>query len=159
MAVTTEILESWRAPARVIRRKLAAGEREDKALATLFGACFLLFVAQWPALSRASFLDPSVPLDARLGGALMGAIFLLPLLAYAMAAVARLVARAMGGRGSGFGARIALFWAMLAVSPLVLFHGMIRGFLGEGIQATVVGLLVLAGFLYLWISMMIEAER
>lgn len=159
MAVTTEILESWRAPARVIRRKLEGGVREDRALATLFGACFLLFVAQWPALSRASFLDPSMPLDARIGGALMGAIFLLPLVAYAVAALARFVARVLGGRGTAFGARIALFWAMLAVSPLVLFHGLIRGFLGEGLQATVVGLLVLAGFLYLWIAMMIEAER
>jgi hypothetical protein len=159
MAVTTDILQTWRSPARVIRAKLDGGAREDRALATLFGACFLLFVAQWPALSRASFLDPSVPLDARIGGALMGAIFLLPLLAYAVAGVARLVARALGGKGTGLGARMALFWAMLAVSPVVLFHGLLRGFVGEGVQATVVGLLVLAAFLYLWLAMMIEAER
>lgn len=159
MAVTTDILRTWRAPGAVIRDRLAGGPREDRALATLFGACFLLFVAQWPALSRQSYFDPSVPLDARIGGALMGAMFLLPLIAYALAGVARLVANALGGRGTGFGARMALFWAMLAVSPIVLFHGLLRGFLGDGLQTTAVGLLVLVSFLYLWLAMMIEAER
>ena len=33
-------------------------------------ACALIFVAQWPRLSRAAFLDPSIELNARLAGAL-----------------------------------------------------------------------------------------
>ena len=52
-----------------------------------------------------------------------------------------------------------LFWALLVVSPLALLNGLVAGFVGQGPGATAVGVLVLVGFLYLWISMLIEAER
>lgn len=159
MAVTTDILQSYRHPRAVIRRKLAAGPREDRALATLMLACGLIFVAQWPGLSRQAHFDPSIPLDARLGGALMGAVFLLPPVAYLIAGLSHLAARAFGGSGSPYGARLALFWSLLAVSPLMLFHGLIRGLLDPGPQQVVVGLGVLAAFLYLWLNALIEAER
>lgn len=159
MPVTTDILRAWRSPRRLIREKLAAGVREDRALATLMGASVLIFVAQWPGLSRAAHFDPSVPLDARLSGALLATIFMLPLLAYIFAAGSHLVARLLGGKGSWFSARLALFWAMLAISPMMLFNGLVAGFIGAGPAATLVGVLVMAGFLYLWINMLIEAER
>lgn len=159
MPVTTDILRAWRSPRRLIREKLAAGVREDRALATLMGASVLIFVAQWPGLSRAAHFDPSVPLDARLSGALLATIFMLPLLAYTFAAGSHLVARLLGGKGSWFSARLALFWAMLAISPMMLFNGLVAGFIGAGPAATLVGVLVMAGFLYLWINMLIEAER
>ncbi|MFN3641877.1 MAG: YIP1 family protein [Gemmobacter sp.] len=159
MSVTARILATWRDPRGVMRAHLAAGPREDRALAVLFGACLLIFVAQWPGLSRAAHLDPAVPLDARIGGALMGTVFLVPLLAYAVAAASHLAARAMGGRGSWFGARMALFWSLLAVSPLMLLQGLVAGFLGPGLAATLVGVAVLAGFLFLWLSALAEAER
>ena len=114
----------------VLRRKLAGGAREDRALATLFGACLLIFVAQWPGLSRAAHLEPEIPLDARLGGALMAWLFIAPLAAYVIAAVSHAVARLLGGRGSWFGARLALFWALLAASPLWLLNGLVAGLIG-----------------------------
>lgn len=159
MAVTLDMLRSWRDPRGVIRRKLADGPREDRAVATLMGACILVFVAQWPRLSREAFFDPSIPFEARMGGALMGTVFLLPLLLYAVAAVSHLVARALGGKGSWFSARLALFWAMLAVSPLMLLNGLVAGFLGQGPALVAVGAVVGIGFLYLWINMLVEAER
>lgn len=159
MSVTTDILRSYLSPRLVMRRKLAAGPREDRAMATLMGACLLSFVAQWPGLARASFLDPSVPLDARIGGALLGAVFMMPILAYAMAGISRLVARVLGGHGTGYGSRIALFWAFLAVSPLMLLQGLVGGFIGAGPADTAVRLVVLAAFLFLWINNLIEAER
>lgn len=159
MPVTTDILRAWRAPRRLIREKLGAGVREDRALAVLMGAAILFFVAQWPGLSRQAYFDPSVPLEARLSGALLATVFLLPLLAYAFAAGSHLLARILGGKGNWFSARLALFWSMLAISPLMLFNGLVAGFIGEGPAATLVGLLVMAGFLYLWLNMLIEAER
>ena len=36
-----------------------------------WAACALLFVAQWPVHARAAFYDPAMPLEARLGGALL----------------------------------------------------------------------------------------
>lgn len=159
MAVTLDILRAWRDPKGLLRQKLGAGQREDRAFAVLMGACALVFVAQWPRLSREAFYRPDVPFEARLGGALMAVMFLLPLILYLLAALSHLLARVVGGKGSWFSARLALFWALLAVSPLMLLHGLVAGFLGQGTQATVVGGLVAAGFLYLWLNMLVEAER
>lgn len=158
MPVTSDILASYRDPRAVIRRKLAAGVREDRALATLMGACGLIFVAQWPGLARAAHLTPEVPLDARIGGAMMGVVFLLPPLCYAVAALSHLVARAIGGAGSHFSARLAFFWALLAISPLMLLQGLVAGFIGPGPAFYGLGLVVLAAFGWLWINMLIEAE-
>ncbi|HCY98531.1 MAG: hypothetical protein A3D16_23215 [Rhodobacterales bacterium RIFCSPHIGHO2_02_FULL_62_130] len=159
MAIVPDILRSWRKPRAVIRERLAGPEREDRALVTLMGASLLLFVAQWPSLSRAAFLDPSVPLDARMGGALMGCLFLVPLFAYALAALSHWIAKALGGQGSGYGARVALFWALLAVSPAVLFQGLIAGFIGPGAGLAAVGVIVAVAFFWIWLSMLAEAER
>lgn len=159
MTVTGEILTTWRRPRDLLRGKLAEGPREDRALAVLMGACSLIFVAQWPALSRAATLDPSVPLDARIGGALMATVFILPIALYALAAISHLVAKAFGGKGSHSGARLALFWALLCTTPLMLLNGLVAGFLGQGLQATLVGVIVLLAFLWLWLTLLVEAER
>jgi hypothetical protein len=159
MTVTGDILATWQRPRLVFRAKLDAGPRDDRALAILIGACLMLFVAQWPALSRAATLDPSVPLDARIGGALMATLFILPPVLYALAAASHVIARLLGGRGSYYGARLALFWALLCLTPLVLLHGMVAGFLGAGMQSLAVGLVVFAAFLWLWMTLLVEAER
>lgn len=159
MAIVDDILASYRRPRAVIARKLADGPREDRALATVMGASALIFVAQWPSLSRAATLDPSVPLQARMGAALLASIFLLPLILYALALVSHGVARVLGGKGSAFGSRMALFWAMLAIAPLMLLHGLTRGFLGDGLQANALGAVVLVAFLWMWISMLVQAHK
>jgi hypothetical protein len=159
MSIVDDILASYRRPKAVIARKLADGPREDRALATVMGACAMAFVAQWPSLSRAATLDPSVPLQARMGAALLASVFLLPLILYALALISHGIARALGGKGTGFGSRMALFWAMLAIAPLMLLHGLTRGFLGDGLQATALGLLVLAVFVWMWLSMLVQAHR
>ena len=159
MPVSTDILESYLRPRQVFRRKLEGGMHEGRALATLIAACLLIFVAQWPGLARAAYVDPAIPLDARMGGALLGTLFLLPPIAYAVAALSHLVARAFGGTGSFFTARLALFWALLAVSPLMLLQGLVRGFIGSGPALTLMGLAVLAAFLMLWVTSLFESER
>jgi hypothetical protein len=159
MPVSTDILESYVRPRQAFRRKLEGGTHEGRALATLIGACLLIFVAQWPGLARAAHVDPAIPLDARMGGALLGTLFLLPPIAYAVAALSHLVARAFGGTGSFFSARLALFWSLLAVSPLMLLQGLVRGFIGPGPALTLVGLAVLATFLMFWVTSLFESER
>lgn len=158
MAIATDIVQSWRSPRAVLRRRLDTA-READALAVLMMACGLIFLSQWPGLARAAHLDPSIPLDARLGGAMMGAVFLLPPLAYGLAAVSHLVARALGGKGDWLGARMALFWALLAVSPLMLLQGLVAGFIGHGPALTLVGVIVGVVFLVQWGLGLIEAER
>lgn len=140
-----------------MREKLADGPREDRALAYLMFACLLIFVAQWPRLARQAELD-DIALQPLIGGALLGWLFVAPLALYLIAAVIRLIAGVFGGRGSGYSARLALFWSLLATSPLWLLYGLTAGLIGDGPALTLVGILTLVGFLAIWVSCLIEAE-
>lgn len=159
MAVSTDIIRSWVRPRQVARERQARGMTEPQLLALLMGACLLIFVAQTPALSRAAYLDPAVPLEARLAGALMATLFLVPLLAYAVAGISHLIARGLGGKGQGIDARFALFWSLLAVTPLMLFQGLVAGLVGPSAGLTAVGLIVAVMFGIIWINMLLEVER
>jgi hypothetical protein len=159
MPVSTDIVASWRRPRAIMRKHLAMGRREDRALMFLMLGCGLIFVAQWPQLSRAAYLDPSVPLDARIGGALFAWLFWGPLLAYGLAAITRLVALPLGGRGTWYSARLALFWALLASSPAWLLYGLVSGFLGPGPAQQVTGGFLVLAFGAIWGLSLIEAER
>ncbi|MDP2063254.1 MAG: YIP1 family protein [Phaeovulum sp.] len=164
MAVVPNIFRSWRQPRVVMRALLAGGPREDWALATLMAACLVVFVSLWPAQARLAHLDAAlpeaqrIPLEARIAGAAFGAIFIGPLLAYTLAALSHIVARAFGGRGTGFRVRMALFWSMLAVSPAVLLQGLVAGFIGPGPALNLVGLALGVGFLAIWGASLRVAE-
>ena len=150
MSVSNDIARTYIRPAEVIRRRMGDEPREDRALAVLMSACLLIFVAQWPRLARDAHFDPSVALDARIGGALLAWVFIVPLALYGVAAVTHLAARVFGGRGTWFRARFALFWALLAASPLWLLHGLVAGLIGPGPGLSLVGLLALGAFLVFW---------
>jgi len=158
MAVTSDIVASYKGPGRVVARLLAMGQREDRALAILMAACIVIFVAQWPKLARQAHMDPSIELQMLLGASLLAWVMIAPLLMYVIAFVSHLISRAARGRGTGYGARIALFWALLASSPLILLHGMVAGFIGNGPALSGVGILWLVFFLWFWISGLRQAE-
>ena len=158
MRLVPDILASYRAPRKVVARRLAQGAREDLNLIVLMLACALIWVAQWPVHARAAYLAPEVPLAARLGGAAMAVLFMLPLLLYGLAAIAHLAARLVGGQAGWGGARFALFWALLAAAPLWLLNGLTLGLLGPGGPATLTGLAALGGFLIFWAAGVLAAE-
>ncbi len=158
MALTSDILATYRSPGRVIRRQLAAGIGEDRALMYVMLACGLIFVGQWPRLSREAHLDPEVPLNALMGAAQMGWLFIAPLVFYLIASVSHLVLRAIGGRGSWFSNRLALFWSLLASVPLWLVFGVVNGFNPGSAAVQAVGAIALAAFLALWALCLRAAE-
>lgn len=150
MSVVGNILASYRRPGRVAARLLAAPPNEGRALALLMGACLMVFVSQWPLLARRAYLEEA-DLQMLMGGALMGWLFIAPLLFYALAFVAYLAQRVMGGQASPYAARVTLFWALLASCPLVLLNGMVAGFIGPGPALSMVGLAWLVVFGWFWI--------
>lgn len=158
MSATGDILQSFRHPRTVIRRHLARGLREDYVLYILLLACGIVFVSRWPELSRAAHLDASIPLSARLWATGLGWIFFAPLFFYALAWISYLVARISGGQGSAYGARLALFWALLVVSPIWLLYGLVDGFIGKGPQLSLVGIVLLGAFFWIWINSLIETQ-
>ena len=164
MAVTNDIVRTWRSPRAVVRDLLSQGVREDRAIAFLIISCFLVFVAQWPRLSRlaAGFDLPAgaeVPeLDRLMAYEFMAWLMFWPLILYGLAALSHIIARIFGGKGSWYGARLALFWALLSTVPLLLLHGLMAGFAGPGVQTDLVGALWLLAFGYVWIQGLREAE-
>lgn len=158
MAITQDILRSYRRPRLVMRELLQKGQREDRVLVFLMLACLLIFVSTLPKLARDAHLDPSVPLDARIGGALLAWMCIAPLFLYVIAALSHVLARVIGGKGSWYSARLALFWSLLVVAPVWLFYGLVAGFVGAGGAQTAVGLIVAACFAYLWGASLREAE-
>ncbi len=157
MPVTSDIVATYRGPGRVVRRLLDMGPREDRALAFVMAFCVIGFIAQLPGLARQAHLEGS-ELNMLMGGALLGSVFILPLLIYGLAWVSHLAARAFGGKGSSYGARLALFWALLASAPLVLLNGLVAGFIGPGAAQTLIGLLWVAIFLWFWFSGLRQAQ-
>ncbi|KUF11461.1 YIP1 family protein [Pseudoponticoccus marisrubri] len=151
MALTTDIAATYRGPGAVMRRLLALGRREDRALAILMGACVVMFIAQWPRLARDAHLQ-DLNLQMEMGGALLGTIFILPLVFYGLAGLVHLGMKLFGGLGDAYGSRLALFWALLAASPLALLYGLVAGFVGQGAQLTIVGLVWFVAFMWFWIS-------
>ncbi|WP_300019148.1 YIP1 family protein [uncultured Roseobacter sp.] len=157
MAVTRNITATYRNPGKALRGLLALGQREDRALAYLMAGCVVVFIAQLPRLAREAHLTGE-ELDMLMGASLMAWVFIAPLLLYCLAALSHLVARLFRGQGSYYGARLALFWALLAASPLMLLNGLVAGFIGPGLELQVVGLAWLVIFLWFWISGLIAAE-
>lgn len=142
------VMESWWAPGRVVRG--LRGMPEGAMLAVLLAAMTIFLIAQAPGHARAAELDPSVPLEARLGGALLGVMFLMPLLAYALAALASALSRIGPRPLAPADSRLALFWALLAVAPAMLLAGLVAGLIGPGPALTLARAVAGFGFLLIW---------
>lgn len=151
MAVTDDIVATYRAPGRVFRRILSDPPREDRALAYLIAALIVIYIAQWPGMSRAAFFQPAVPMTQRMVAGFLGALAAIPV-AYGLAALSHLILHAVTGKGGGYSRRIALFWALLAVSPLMLLQGLATGFVGAGPALTILRGVVFVIFLWFWYS-------
>lgn len=157
MALTADVLQSWWAPRAVMRRLLTRGASEPFAISFLLIFLALALVANAPSLARVAQLDAGGPLAPRFFAAALGLLATIPVW-YLLAALSHLVARAFGGKGSFYGARLALFWSLVAISPAMLVQGLTAGLVGPGQVANLLGLAVAVGFLALWLSCLREAE-
>ncbi|MEN9010730.1 MAG: YIP1 family protein [Yoonia sp.] len=164
MSVTNDILRSWRAPREVMAKLLSMGQREDRALAHLMAACIIIFVAQWPRLSRiaAGFEGTggdTPELTQLMAYEFLGWLMVWPLMFYALAAVAHIIAKIFRGTGTWYTARLALFWSLLATTPVALLYGLCAGLIGPAASTSLVGVIWIAAFFFIFIMSMIEAEK
>lgn len=157
MALTSDILESWRRPRAVIRRLRGAGRSEPFVFTFLFVFLLLAFTSLAPYLSREATLHPEITLYQRLFGAALGLLALIPLF-YLLAALGHLVAKLMGGQGGYYDGRLALFWALTCITPAMLILGLVRSFLGDGPATTGLGLATFLAFIILYSTMLREVE-
>ncbi len=157
MPVTSDIAATYRGPRTVMRRLLAMDTNEGRALAILMAGCVLVFVGQWPRLARQAHMNDEA-LNPLLGGALLGWVFMAPLAIYALAFLSFLVTKMFRAPDiTGYRARLALFWAFLASSPLILLNGLVAGFIGPGAGLQLVGFVWMLVFLWFWLANLREA--
>lgn len=172
MSVARNIAATYRGPGRVVSRILQGGAWEPRALLYLAIGCALIFVAQLPRVSREANANPDMGLEicvqnntpltqcdavseatmALAGGVLMAWVFIMPLVFYTVSWLSQGVLRLLRRPVSGYACRIALFWAVLAASPLFLLQGLVAGFTGDGLQANVAGSIAWAALLWFWIA-------
>lgn len=158
MTVTTDLVATWRHPRAILRQHLARGRSEVFALSFLLVFLALAFVGQWPVAAREAFLAGEPSASPRILARALAVLATIPVW-YGLAALGHIAARAMGGQGTWYAARIALFWALAAVGPLMLLQGLVSGMVGPGPALSLVTLLVGAAFLWLWATLLHEAER
>jgi len=159
------MFRSWRRPRAVIREILSQGPREDRAIAFVYAACVLIFIAQWPVYARQNagfdvpFGTEDFEISTRLTYGAYAWLIWAPLVLYALAGASRLIAGFIGGKGTQYGARIALFWAFLAAAPVLLLHGLTMGFIGPGAAANLVGVVWFGLFGWIWSQGLAVSER
>lgn len=159
MSVIRNMARTYRSPRAVTRGMIAQGIAEPQVLVFGLLSCGLIFVAQWPGLSRAATLDPSVTFEQRMGGALFAIMFILPLVLYGVAGLLQLAVRVMSGPVQGLHVRLVLFWSLLSVTPLMLVQGTLAAFLGATEAVTAFGFVVAAVFLYIVGAGLLEVVR
>lgn len=146
--ILPRVLESWWAPRRVVRGLSAMPESAK--LVVLMAALLIFLIAQAPANARMAQLDPTVPFQARMGGALLGVMFMMPILAYALAGLVSAASRLTPWRVGPDDSRLALFWALLAVAPAMLLAGLVAGLIGPGPALTLAQAACGIGFVVIW---------
>lgn len=157
MSVIEDVVRTYRAPRAVFRRRLDTGATESKALAVLMGGCLMVFTAQLPRLARVAH-ETGDDLNMLMGATLLAWLFIMPLALYAIGTLSHMLLRLIRARGTAFSARFALFWALLCASPLWLLWGLVAGFIGEGLQLSLIGALALLAFVLFWSINLREAE-
>ncbi len=158
MSLTTDMRQSWTGHRIVVRRHLSRGRSEPFAFTFLFVFMILACVSQYPRAARIALETPEMPLLAQLLGLAYGMLIFLPF-AYVLAAISHVIARALGARGTWYGARVALFYSLVAASPLMLLQGLVAGVLGLGMHSFLVGIFALTAFVVFWALALVEVGK
>ena len=158
MSLTTDLRQSWTGHRLVVRRHLSRGRSEPFVFKFLFVFMILAFLSQYPRVARIALENPEIPLIAQLLGLAYGMLIFLPF-AYALAAISHVIARALGARSTWYGARLALFYSLVAASPLMLLQGLVAGLLGLGMQSFLVGIFALTAFVVFWALALVEVSK
>ncbi len=158
MSVVQDVLTFYYRPRLVARKRLAETAGEGHALLYLMLACLLFFVAQIPEIVRLDLLTESQnPFNGIAAGRLVGAVAFAPLMFYLVSVFAALAFRAADRTLGWLDSRIALFWALLVISPAMLVLGMLRGLTQSGGIIIPASALVGVLFVFFWAVGLTEA--
>lgn len=160
MSIAAEIVRAYKSPRASMRRRLVAHPGEERLLMYLVVAILLFFVARIPNLlvSSAAQATDDISGSAIFVTNLVASFFFAPLLFYGVAAVSRIVSKVFGGKGSGYSARLALFWSLLVISPLALLSTILQSAFPVLWLATALPIVMFLLFAFVWGACLSVAE-
>ncbi len=161
MSATSEIFRAYRGFSASMQRQLASNPGEERVFAYLVMALLIFFVARAPALLKLSAAAATEEISsvALFVTNLVGSFFFAPIMLYGLAALAHLIAKLFKGKGGFFEARLALFWALLLVSPLALLSTIIQTALPIEWLSQGLSIAMFLLFAYVWGSCLAVAEQ
>lgn len=160
MSASGEIIRAYKGFGASMKRRLEEQPGEERLLIYLVIAILLFFVARVPNLLKVSAIQATeeISIAAIFVTNLVSSFFFAPLLLYGVAALSHFAAKAFGGVGASYGARLALFWTLLVIAPLSLLTTIAQvAYPAEWFSSTLlVGMFLL--FVYVWGSCLSVAE-
>jgi len=121
VSLLSDIVRTYSDPSAVVAKKISGGIGERQVLGYLVGALLISFLVRVPeqiAIAQSGITGATT--DALVGGLFAAMLIFAPLFLYLLAGLSHLVAKLFGGTGTWFGARLALFWTLLSLQPVVL---------------------------------------
>lgn len=158
MSLVLNIVRTYRRPRAVVKGLISQELREPQVF--FFNAlfCVLVLFVQLPVLSLRADTS-SMSYEELRSGTIMGVLFVLPLLLYGLALVLGGVLRVLRNPAPGLWVRLALFWSLLAVTPLMMVHSALSATLGQTEAVIGFGFVVAGAFLYILISALVEVTQ
>ncbi len=124
MGLLADIARTYLDPAGVLRRKRGENPGENILLAYLLFACLISFLVRLPGLLASNPATqgptPDQTLPALVGATFVATLLFAPLFFYLLSVISHVLARLLGRQGAMKDARLALFWTLLALQPLVI---------------------------------------
>lgn len=148
MALVDDVFRAQLSPETVLREQYETADNEVLTLALALAFGFLSFVASFPRqMAQAQVLD--VPLPSVLLPSAFGALALLPLFLYVIAAFQRGIAKLLKGKGTGAKARRGVVWSMFVAVPWILLSGLVSEIAPDFLRLAI-GTIALSVFLWSW---------
>ena len=150
MTLLGDIVSAYRGFGPSMRKQLAPEAREEKMLLYVMLATLIFFAARIPSLLDVAknTSDAELTMTNIIGANFATSIFFGPLMLYGIAALSHLIAKPFGGKATFQEARLAFFWTLLVISPIVLLSVVLRAFIPAPEFVAIGNMAVLVVFIY-----------
>lgn len=161
MTLSGQVFNAYRGFGKSMHAQMALNPREEKLLFYVVLASLLGFVSQVPSILTevATTTNTEMTITNQIGTKFATSMFFGPLMYYGLAALAHVIAKMFGGKGSFTDARLAFFWSLLVFSPMLLLLAALRVVFPVP-EVTIIGLIVASGlFVYCFGTCLSIAEK
>ncbi len=158
MSILGDIAAAYRSPRREMDHQVQI-MTEPRIMMLGLTACFLSFVSELPAIAAGVTTagESSDVLNGRAGALFIWRVFFGVLLLYAIAGLSHLILKPFKGQGSWQTARLAIMWAVMVATPLVLISGILKVFASPPVFL-VASLLATVVFFWQWVTCLAHTE-